>query len=66
MKTTKKELLEYKRLHDKSCQSCDGCLPPRKIKGKLYLARCSFTEGYKRGQDEIRQTIKEALGLITP
>ena len=61
-KIIKKELQEYMRLHDRICQSCSGCRPDRKIKGKLYPKVCEFTEGYKRGQRELREKLKEVIG----
>ncbi len=52
-KITKKELLEYVHLHDRICEHCDGCRPN---------GRCAFSEGYKRGQAELRQLLKEVMG----
>lgn len=57
-KITKKELEEYMNLHDRICQSCSGCRPDRKSYPKV----CSFTEGYKRGQKELREKLKEVIG----
>jgi hypothetical protein len=53
-KITKKELKEYISLHDRICESCDGCRPNQ--------ARCSFSEGYRRGQKELRDKLKEVIG----
>lgn len=58
-KITKKELQEYIKLHDKICQSCSGCRPNR----KLYPKVCQFSEGYKRGQKELREKLREVIGV---
>ena len=52
-KVTKKELKEYIRLHNLICEYCDGCRPNN--------GRCSFSEGYKRGQREIRESLHEVI-----
>lgn len=37
-----KDEIKLKKLHDKVCQTCDGCSK----------SRCAFSEGYRRGVNE--------------
>ncbi len=46
------ELSEYKKLHDKICQHCDGCRRDQ----------CSFKRGYERGRSEEKTN---SLSVIT-
>lgn len=41
-KKLSKEEIILKKMHNKICESCDGCSK----------SRCAFAEGYKRGRTE--------------
>ena len=44
---------KLRKLHDKMCETCDGC----------FRGRCAFTEGYKRAERELKiKELKEETG----